>query len=835
MGNKTNSQFERESRTIRAKGGKDCVQEPTSISNIPQVFTVWRERDLAERIPDTSTDLHTEQEHEAPEEDDGQQEMDHSTYGVHSLAETIAFESGDEGNDGDHMPTPATDSAVSSTPSSSNVAIGKRRRPGNPVHPKILATGQRIISSEHSPAPKTRPQQTRTSTAIPSLKERMRTMSIDSTHLASSQASSLILTPDIPPGSAVRAGSPRSLRLSDDESLTFDDSASQAVFSSSGEEDEDLENQLELGTDVPVGSAGPQFVMPSLPLPTRRPFTERGSQIGSFRILVAGRKDVGKSSLIQGLLDTCPDIVHHQGARVVPVDTEEQEGSSVVVETAASTKAMPKWKTVGLEESTPRALKGARSGTLLLERNISILECDAEEASAETAFGANVLSLVEGHCKSALAVEQMDAGRLAALLTGESRHVIDVALYVVKGKDHTRPKDRTLLTALLDETSTAEAQLIDRLSRLTNVALVSRSDGCGSLQSNLQTLLAQCIRLSDMEGLVEANNGAVNLAHLLEHGGKGSTEDSNTSAFVDALFNPATIKQLRHLAARKLVKWHKTAVHTSKSALPTDASQMLSTASTARVPQEHRAGTPFMEASMTCSTISSPSGVLVPYPDSSFYHHHRPDSPTSSAHTIDSTSRIPSGLELATLQHRDRQQSPVREIRLAQWALDLQRSLQAEHNRQHRRFVSAAASARPPASDGGTMARIDAVTPSSSRRRSPAKVTAGTLLRSSALHGPDAADPLGIVRLGSRLRRDGLPLALRVAGVGAVVATVLVAAVRSWDTVKGWWMLTGTTPSSAAATGTGGGDYYIGTGGEGGLLELWEGIVGQAKEWLTGF
>lgn len=90
-------------------------------------------------------------------------------------------------------------------------------------------------------------------------------------------------------GSSIDSGAPstpksvslRSLRLSDDESGP-EDSASQVVTSSE-EEDNDVEEKEEVQN-------APQLVMPSISMPSRRPFTERGKNIGKLKIMVAGQK-----------------------------------------------------------------------------------------------------------------------------------------------------------------------------------------------------------------------------------------------------------------------------------------------------------------------------------------------------------------------------------------------------------------------------------------------------------------------------------------------------------------------------------------------------------------
>lgn len=80
--------------------------------------------------------------------------------------------------------------------------------------------------------------------------------------------------------SSPKSVSSRSLQKSDDGSIN-DETGSQAIASS--EEDEG---------DMPgkVQDSQPELIMPSIKMPSRRPFTERGKALGRFKVMVAGRK-----------------------------------------------------------------------------------------------------------------------------------------------------------------------------------------------------------------------------------------------------------------------------------------------------------------------------------------------------------------------------------------------------------------------------------------------------------------------------------------------------------------------------------------------------------------
>lgn len=87
--------------------------------------------------------------------------------------------------------------------------------------------------------------------------------------------------------STPRSVSLQSLKLSDEEPAS-DEVASQAI-TSSGDEDEEDPAQDESGTF-------PQLVMPSIQMPSRRPFTSKGKAMGKLKVLVAGEAGMSRRS-----------------------------------------------------------------------------------------------------------------------------------------------------------------------------------------------------------------------------------------------------------------------------------------------------------------------------------------------------------------------------------------------------------------------------------------------------------------------------------------------------------------------------------------------------------
>jgi hypothetical protein len=97
--------------------------------------------------------------------------------------------------------------------------------------------------------------------------------------LISSTSSSLPSSP--------KSISTRSLRPSEAGSIPAEDSTSQAV-SSSGDEEPDQRPRHELEALAKSSESAPQLIMPSIKVPSRRPFTDRGKVMGNFKILIAG-------------------------------------------------------------------------------------------------------------------------------------------------------------------------------------------------------------------------------------------------------------------------------------------------------------------------------------------------------------------------------------------------------------------------------------------------------------------------------------------------------------------------------------------------------------------
>jgi len=177
-----------------------------------------------------------------------------TTYGFQSLADTIQ-----------EAPSPQNKDGAEGTDNSEEDANGGRRRSTlKPIPRHQTGDGSRedlegAIANTADLSP------SRSAPSPPSMSQSLTSLSLDS----QAPFSSLPSTP--------KSTSNRSFRHSDEESL--EDGISQAIISS---EDDEAELQSD------IQDSAPQLIMPSIKMPSRRPFTERGKAMGRLKVLIAG-------------------------------------------------------------------------------------------------------------------------------------------------------------------------------------------------------------------------------------------------------------------------------------------------------------------------------------------------------------------------------------------------------------------------------------------------------------------------------------------------------------------------------------------------------------------
>lgn len=142
------------------------------------------------------------------------------------------------------------------------------------------------------------------------------------------------------------------------------------------------DDESEGGGGTRVELRMPQFIMPTIPLTSRRPFTETGLRLGKLRVMVAGQRHSGKSALIRSFVQQCQDIVYVDAAAplVTPLPRSKAARNfhePVMWETQASTRPSPVFETVsgGSVVSESSTLTATDNSTSTLDFNLSFVEC----------------------------------------------------------------------------------------------------------------------------------------------------------------------------------------------------------------------------------------------------------------------------------------------------------------------------------------------------------------------------------------------------------------------------------------------------------------------------
>ncbi|KAJ4292220.1 hypothetical protein N0V88_005851 [Collariella sp. IMI 366227] len=279
-----------------------------------------------------------------------------------------------------------------------------------------------------------------------------------------------------------------SLCLSDDlpscpPSMTGGDVA---VEDDDEEEEDHGEDPNATGSFMMDSGSAPQLIMPSIKMPSRRPFTDEGKRMGRLKVLVAGDSGVGKTSLIKAIVQSCEHIVHvdpitpsgllassltrsllsaiepavsrQKGGR--RQSGKESGGTKEITEIYASTKPYPEWWS---EVDDFRVLRRRKSlGDAVLDRNICFVDTPGYGSGSSVSLvfmremdRANgvksmdtitpVAQYIESHLQR-INSNMLADGDLLNMLGGEGGVQIDVVFYMVSNR--LRPVDIEYLRQL---------------------------------------------------------------------------------------------------------------------------------------------------------------------------------------------------------------------------------------------------------------------------------------------------------------------------------------------------------------------------------------------------
>ncbi|XPS94298.1 hypothetical protein M3J09_003619 [Ascochyta lentis] len=730
-----------------------------------------------------------------------------STYGVQSLADTLEAAFGAEGT------------------TAGNKAHGRDRAGSHSTH--TARSGSHHSSTDSAKSP-----ESPLASPLRKLKRKLsgRTTSTPLTPL-NIDASSPLPTSAIP--STPTSLSLHSLKLSDEGSVI--DEAGSQVITSSGDEEDDVETQQG------ASNSFPQLVMPSIQMPTRRPFTTKGKNMGKLKILVAGRAAIGKSSLIRSIVQSCDDIVHvdplspSQSISQPPLQRpksrrrQQEQGTTMrLTEIHASTKPYPPWWT---DVDETRVLRRRKSSIdTILERNICFVDTPGYiEGRSEQDDMNLVIEYMESLLHQTASMANMEDGKMIEVVSGSGGVIVDAVLYLL-------PPNQDI---------TKDVEFMQRLSAFTNVLPVIAKSEMLTAQELISLKVSILARLQatsvkpflfgkPLDDALLAVQG-LDLVHPLEtpttaiyagdskepsqfpfptpthpyaissaHGSDNDTMDasllmspdyvqplmpSELSSLIEQIFDPESIAWLRHAAAKKFLAWRR------KTKFPGDSFilhglQQSHSPTTASVGLN---GT-MMNPSATSSVFSaaSLSGVLVPRSTSPFYSNQQ--SPLLSS--VAGSPTDPTAFSLTHYINKDTQAS---DIRVARWATDLHKSLRNERERFEdlqrnerakwllERVGEEVAAGTIITSDGAPRAEWAVV------RHGNEKQGGG---RRYGVAGLDSKDPLGLCDFSDEMKRRGVVLVQVLGGMsllGAVgLAVVRVCGVempegRLWAWLGGGW------------------------------------------------
>ncbi|KAF2132192.1 hypothetical protein P153DRAFT_334845 [Dothidotthia symphoricarpi CBS 119687] len=643
-----------------------------------------------------------------------------------------------------------------------------------------------------------------------------------------------------------RSMSLHSLKLSDEESA-LDDVASQVVTSSGEEEEEDEEGgEGEILQDAP--SSFPQLVMPSIQMPTRRPFTTKGKAMGKLKVLVAGETGIGKTSLIRSVVQICQDIVHvdplsssSSFLQLSPPKSKSRKrkadhaSTTRVTEIHASTKPYPHWWTDVEETRVIRRRKSSMDA--ILERNICFVDTPGY---ARGSSGKEDMSLVVDYVESLLyqtaSMTSMEESDVLGVISGNGGVAIDVVIYLL-------PPNQDI---------SQDVEFMQRLSSLTNVIpVIAKSETLSaqelialktSILSRLQattvkpfffgkalddaliavqglsimypvsTLSSSSVPVSPTEpdqypfttptyphaisSTAGPDNDTMDASLLMSPDYVQPLLPSELTTLVNQVFDPESISWLRHCAAKKFLAWRRITKLPGNSFATQDL----------QYPRSHRTASlglngAAMNTSVSSSIFSaaSPSGVLVPRSGSPFFPPslQSPFAGSSSSLAQSETLDHPTDFSLTRYNTYAQGDQHLTEVRIAKWATDLQRSLRNERDRfddlqRNERATWLLERVGEEVSRGTIVANLGGPP-----RAEWAVVRCGDEKKGNQRYGKsvglDSRDPLGLCDFSDEVRRRGFVF-VKVLGGVSVLGAVLLALLRGWGVempeggVWGWIM-----------------------------------------------
>ncbi|KAL2021040.1 hypothetical protein VTK56DRAFT_7695 [Thermocarpiscus australiensis] len=432
-------------------------------------------------------------------------------------------------------------------------------------------------------------------------------------------------------------------------------------------------------TSMMDSGSAPQLVMPSIKMPSRRPFTDEGKRMGRLKVLIAGDSGVGKTSLIKAIVQSCQHIVHvdpitpssllssSSVTRSVPPmagasgsrqrgsrrqSSRESTGTSQITEIYASTKPYPEWWS---EVDDFRILRRRKSlGDAVLDRNICFVDTPGYGSGSSSMDTITpVAQYIEAHLQR-INSNFLSDGDLLNLLGGEGGVQVDAVFYLVSNR--LRPVDIQYLRQL--------APLTNIIILLAQADLMSAEQVAASKEQIYGQLKEANIKLfsfsipspsspvsskPDKQGIyaissaADSDHDTMDASLLMSPDYVQPLIPTELITLVEQVFSSNGVSWLRHSVARKYVQWRK---GDNNNHHPSPRPQ----------PSLH-----YHPLSLTGSLASHPSPL-----------------PSASGQVLTLPMGATSSFALARLADHTQREERLAQVRLANWAADLQRSLARE-------------------------------------------------------------------------------------------------------------------------------------------------------------
>ncbi|KAL4991592.1 hypothetical protein BDW68DRAFT_135779 [Aspergillus falconensis] len=349
-----------------------------------------------------------------------------------------------------------------------------------------------------------------------------------------------------------------STRHLDEISIT-DDLSSQAV--ASGDEDEDSRPTLN-----PSSDSTSQLIMPSITIPSRRPFTEKGKALGRMKLLLAGAAGSGKTSLIKSIVQVCEDIVHvdpfdepshslslSRHDRLLRTSARPIQPPAHVSEIYASSKPYPIWWS-DLEDS--RVLRRRKSsGEVVLERNICFVDIQGSRLSQAGQTDTIIQYITQQLSRAASAPDSSNAD-FQNMLAGNGGSQVDAVLYLISpDKLHS---DIECISKL--STWTNVIPLIAKSDLLTNEQIISLKNAFNE-KARAASFKPFNLDPSDIDeppfavSSAKSNDDSImDASTLMNPDYMQPLVASDLTSLVQSLFDRETMAWIRHSAAKKLAQ-----------------------------------------------------------------------------------------------------------------------------------------------------------------------------------------------------------------------------------------------------------------------------------------